>query len=120
MTENFVVHKQIVSPSPSGDNDILVLYEQAWTLTAAGTTTLIDVGAGDTVLLVSNTVGATAPDQNITIGDGDDPDRFLTVGVVSAASIVPYTYAAADTIDIVAAGSTTEGGGILRVLLRKA
>jgi len=117
MTESFVIHKQIVSPSPSSDVTKMTLKQQAFTLTAAGTTTLISVAADDVVLGVWLEVGTTAPDQNVEIGDADDPNRFITAGVVSAYTGVPYRYAAADTIDIKAAGSTSEGGGNLIVLL---
>lgn len=118
MTKDFVMHTEIVSPSPSSDVARQTLKKQAFTLTAAGVTTLIDVAADDVVLGVWLEIGATAPDQNVEIGDGSDADRFITAGVVSAFSGVPYRYAAADTIDITAAASTSEGGGILWVLLQ--
>jgi len=117
--ETFVLHKEIKSPSPSSDESRLLLLVQAWTVTEAGVQTLIDTAAGDVVLNVQNQVIDT-PDQNVSVGDGDSATRFLAAGTVTlsaATTVVPYKYAAADTIDITAASSASSGSGVLYVLV---
>jgi hypothetical protein len=86
---------------------------------------VVKVPAGATVLNVtcssSAGVGATA---NLTVGDGDDVDRFITSTAFTASALARlnahtghgYKYTADDTIDVVAASiATPTVGTIVRV-----
>lgn len=62
--------------------------------------------------------GCIAQGATIAVGDGVDPDRYVTSGAVAAAAVVRtnaatafgYVYPAADTIDVVLGATPTDGG----------
>lgn len=63
-------------------------------------------------------VAATVQATTLSVGDGDDDDRYVTSGAVAAGAIVrlnsgvsrSYNYPAADTIDIKLGGTPVAGG----------
>jgi hypothetical protein len=66
------------------------------------------------------TVGALAQAATVAVGDGVDPDRYITSGAVAAGAVARtnaatafgYVYPAADTLDIVLGATPTDGGTV--------
>lgn len=66
-------------------------------------------------------VAATGQATTLSVGDGDDDDRYVTSGAVAAGAIVrlnsgvsrDYNYPTGDTIDIKLGGTPVAGGVVL-------
>ncbi len=95
-------------------------YTVSANLTTADVIQMVKIPKGATVLEVifssSASVGATG---NMTVGDGDDADRYITTTAVTAAVLARTNahtghgvlYSADDTIDITAASIATPATG---------
>lgn len=92
------------------------------------------VAAGNVIQLVPLPARARVVDviaaaqgqaTTMAIGDGDDPDRYITSGAVSSGAVArlntavgrDYRYPVADTIDAVLGGTPVAGGIILVTVL---
>lgn len=70
--------------------------------------------------VVDVSAACVAQGATIAVGDGDDPDRYVSSGAVAAGAVVRtnvatafgYRYPAADTIDVVLGATPTDGGTI--------
>lgn len=84
---------------------------------------MIQVPAGARVVEVI--ASALTQAATFAVGDGDDPDRYITSAAVSAAAVtrlnkavgMGYRYTVADTIDIVLGATPTDGGTITLTVL---
>ena len=98
-------------------------------VTAADVLQMIPVQTGTTVLdvKVSGTNDGGAIVCGLSVGDGNDPNRFITVssasaavpviGINSAAGGLDYTYTADDTIDITFDSVSVGSGTATEILL---
>lgn len=88
---------------------------------------MIPVFEGETVLdviLVNDALGASV---TASVGDGDDPDLYLTATSITSAGVTkgqptsaanfPKTYAADDTIDVLLEGGNPGTGDITLIVL---
>lgn len=72
------------------------------------------------IIVSCETQGAT-----IAVGDGDDPDRYIASGAISAGAVarlsrslgMGYRYTADDTIDILFGATPTDGGTVKMTVL---
>ena len=72
------------------------------------------------LILACETQGAT-----LAVGDGDDPDRYITSAALAAGAVsrtsrsigMGYRYATADTIDILFGATPTDGGTVKLTVL---
>lgn len=102
-----------------GLTTITEVYSLTTTLSAGDVIQMVKVPKGATPVYVAVT-GASTGVTTVTVGDGDDPNRYIDGYSTSANAVqqainvayVPYTYTADDTIDIkVSAASIATVGG---------
>ena len=70
--------------------------------------------------VVDVSLACVAQGATVAVGDGDDPDRYITSGAVAAGAVARtnvatafgYNYPKADTLDIVLGATPTDGGTV--------
>lgn len=71
------------------------------------------------------TVAAVGQAATVAVGDGDDPDRYITSGAVAAGAVARinaatafgYSYQASDTVDVTLGATPVDGGSIFLTVL---
>lgn len=113
------------SPIPGVIQTIYASYTATAALAAASVIRMVSVPAGCKVVDMKIKFTAFGAGRTVDIGDGDDVDRYLDGGDVSAAGVLScsasagffHEYDAADTIDITVLGDTMPEDAVIEMVL---